>query len=294
MCSLTHRMLILSVMMLSIGILMVVYIMFFASIEEGNMIIAKGDIPTAEKYHPAMKSYLDFILSESIEMISNLEIVNKKLQIGELAAAQQAYIQSYYHYESIRPIVISFGNIDRIIDARADYFRDGVKDRLFTGFHFIEYQLFNQQDIKAALDATDQLLIQLRDLKKRISIHNFTILDMVRAASDFIEMILKNKINGKESIYSFSDLNNIASNVRGSQELVKRLSSFISEKVLLPISQNYRNINEILSHYKLMQGGYRPYFQLRFTDKMVLYSILSQQAECLAILRSELNIDVYH
>ncbi|KJZ82206.1 Ferrous iron transport periplasmic protein EfeO [Candidatus Liberibacter solanacearum] len=258
------------------------------------MIIAKGDIPTAEKYRPAMKSYVDFILSESIEMISNLEIVNKKLQIGELEAAQQAYIQSYYHYESIRPIVISFGNIDRIIDARADYFRDGVKDRLFTGFHFIEYHLFNHQDIKAALDATDQLLIQLRDLKKRISIHNFTILDMVRAASDFIEMILKNKINGKENIYSFSDLSNIASNVRGSQELVTRLSSFISEKVLLPISQNYRNINEILSHYKLMQGGYRPYFQLRFTDKMVLYSILSQQAECLAILRAQLNIDVYH
>ncbi|MBA5724359.1 EfeM/EfeO family lipoprotein [Liberibacter sp. Z1] len=259
-----------------------------------KIIIAKGDIPTPEKYRPAIESYLAFIRTESSDMVSQLEIIKKELKAGELKKAQQAYIQAHQHYEAIRPIVILFGNIDHVINARADYFLDGVKDYRFTGFHLVEYQLFDRKDIKTALNAIDRLLIQSYDLRKRISTQHIEILNLVRSSADFIEEILETQLAGKENVYSFSDINDIAANLRGSKEVVTVLTSFIPKEVLLPILQNYQKIKDILSQYKLNQDEYQSYNQLRAKDKMSLYSILAQQAEFLVVLRRQLDIDVYH
>ncbi|MFP3019651.1 MAG: EfeM/EfeO family lipoprotein [Arsenophonus sp.] len=261
---------------------------------EDNIIFAKGNIPTNKKYHSSIKSYLSFILSEFHEIIIELDILEKKLKKGELKKAKQAYIQAHQHYEAIRPIVILFGNSDRIINAKDDYFLKGVKDYRFTGFHLIEYQLFYCKNIKASLNATDQLSMKLRDLKKRISTENLDIINLVQASIYFIEMILETKLAGKENIYSFSDLNDIAANLRGSKEVVKVLSPFIAKKELSLILKNYQKSNDILSHYQLSQGEYKSYNQLSNKDKMTFYSILSQQAEFLVALRAQLDLDLYH
>ncbi|MFP3014347.1 MAG: EfeM/EfeO family lipoprotein [Arsenophonus sp.] len=257
-------------------------------------IIAKGNIQTDEKYCKSIKSYLNFVIMESNSMILKLDILEKKLKSGDLKKAQKNYIQAHHHYEAIRPIIILFRNIDRIINVRSDYFLNGVIDYRFKGFHLIEYQLFIRKNIKEALNATNQLLINLRDLKKRISIENLDIIDLIQASSDFIEMILKTKLIGKENIYSLSDLNDIAANLRGSKEAVMVLSPFIEKKILFPILQNYKKSNDILSRYKLPGGEYKSHNQLSTKDKMAFYSILSQQAEFLSVLRSQLDVNLYH
>ncbi|MGP1932236.1 MAG: EfeM/EfeO family lipoprotein [Arsenophonus sp. ET-YP4-MAG3] len=282
--------------MLFISILTLIFIkeLYFYEQVVDEIIIAKGNIPTPEKYHQSIKTYLNFILLESDNLIFKLDILEKKLKIGKLKKAQQAYIYAHQHYETIRPIVILFGNIDRVINARADYFINGVKDYRFIGFHLIEYQLFYCKNIKKALNATNKLLIILRDLKKRISIENFNIINLVQASSDFIEMILEIKLAGKENIYSLSDLNDIAANLRGSKEIVKILAPFIDKKTLFQILQNYQKSNNILSHYQYADGEYKLYDQLSIKDKMAFYSIFSQQAEFLTVLRNQLNINIYH
>ncbi|MGP1939617.1 MAG: EfeM/EfeO family lipoprotein [Arsenophonus sp. ET-DL9-MAG3] len=259
-----------------------------------KIIIAKGNIPIPEKYDQSVKEYLNFILLESNSLIFKLSILEKKLKIGKLKKAQEAYIYAHQHYEAIRPIVILFGNIDRVVNARADYFINGVKDYRFTGFHLIEYQLFYCKNIKEALNETSKLLVKLRDLEKRISIENFNITNLIQASSDFIEMILETKLAGKENIYSLSDLNDIAANLRGSKEVVKVLIPFINKKILFQIFKNYQKSNDILSHYQFAHGEYKLYDQLSAKDKMVFYSTLSQQAEFLATLRTQLNVNIYH
>ncbi|HGJ5868567.1 MULTISPECIES: EfeM/EfeO family lipoprotein [Arsenophonus] len=259
-----------------------------------DIIIAKGNIPTPKKYHLAIETYLDFVSTETNNMILELEFLEKKLKTGEVKKAEQAYIQAHQHYEAIRPIVILFGNTDRTINAREDYFLHGVKDYRFMGFHLVEYQLFDRKNIKAALEATDKLLIKSRDLKKRISADNIDIINLVQASVYFIEMILETKLAGKENIYSLSDLNDVAANLRGSKEVVSVLTPFIMKKTLRQILHNFEKSNNILSNYQLSKGRYKPYSQLSTKDKMTLYSILSQQAELLAVLRTQLDVNVYH
>ena len=44
----------------------------------------------------------------------------------------------------------------------------------------------------------------------------------------------------------------------------------------------------------MADSTYQPYSQLKQQDKMALYSLLTQQAETLAKLRAQLDVDVYY
>nr|WP_230083547.1 MULTISPECIES: EfeM/EfeO family lipoprotein [Providencia] len=259
-----------------------------------DIVIAKGDIPTPEKYQPAIQNYLAFVTNELGEMVEQLDILNQCLKKGHLAQAKSAYIQAHQHYETVRPIIMLFGNTDRTINPRADYFLGKEKDYRFTGFHLVEYQLFSQQDIKAALPAADELLLKGRDLHKRVLTETIEIPKLVQASADFMEMILETKLAGQENIYSQSDLTDIAANAKGSQAIIEVISPFVETKTLDQIKENDQKINKIVQSYQLAKGQYAPYSQLKRQDKMALYSLLTQQAELLATLRAQLDVDVYY
>ncbi|ATG16435.1 MULTISPECIES: EfeM/EfeO family lipoprotein [Providencia] len=259
-----------------------------------NIIIAKGDIPTPEKYQPAIQEYLTFVNKELSEMVEQLEKLNQSIQKGQLAQAKAAYIQAHQHYETVRPIIVLFGNTDRTINSRADYFLDKEKDYRFVGFHLVEYLLFSQQDLKAALPASDELLLKGRDLQKRVLTETIEIPKLVQASADFIEMILETKLSGKENIYSQTDLFDMAANAKGSQVIIDVISPFVEAKTLDQIKENDQKINKIVQSYQLAKGQYAPYSQLKQQDKMTLYSLLTQQAELLATLRAQLDVDVYY
>lgn len=227
-------------------------------------------------------------------MVEQLEKLNQSIQKGQLAQAKAAYIQAHQHYETVRPIIVLFGNTDRTINSRADYFLDKEKDYRFVGFHLVEYLLFSQQDLKAALPASDELLLKGRDLQKRVLNETIEIPKLVQASADFIEMILETKLSGKENIYSQTDLFDMAANAKGSQVIIDVISPFVEAKTLDQIKENDQKINKIVQSYQLAKGQYAPYSQLKQQDKMTLYSLLTQQAELLATLRAQLDVDVYY
>lgn len=263
--------------------------------QTGNdIIIAKGDIPTPAKYHQAIQAYLVFVTTELSEMVYQLEVLNQSLKKNNLQKAQDAYILAHQHYEAVRPIIVLFGNTDRTINPRADFFLEKENDYRFSGFHLVEYRLFSQKNIKTAQPAAEELLMKGRDLYKRVNTETIEIPKLVQASADFIEMILETKLAGKENIYSQSDLTDIAANLRGSQEIIDVITPFIQSKLLDQIKENDQKINKIMQSYQLADGSYVPFNQLSQKNKMVLYSLLTQQAEELATLRAKLDVDVYY
>ncbi|HEC8329555.1 TPA: EfeM/EfeO family lipoprotein [Providencia rettgeri] len=259
-----------------------------------EIIVAKGDIPTPEKYQTSIQTYLNFANAELAEMVEELNLLQQSLKKGDLAKAQAAYIAAHQHYETVRPIIVLFGNTDRTINPRADYFLDKEKDYRFTGFHLVEYQLFDQKSAQQALAPAEELLLKGHDLQKRVMTETIEIPKLVQASADFMEMIIETKLDGKENIYSLSDLTDIAANLKGSQEIIEILSPFIEPKTLDQIKENDQKMNKIVQAYQVSNGLYQPHSQLQQKDKMALYSLLTQQAEILATLRAQLDVDVYY
>ncbi|EHP5887186.1 EfeM/EfeO family lipoprotein [Salmonella enterica] len=259
-----------------------------------SIIIAKGDIPTPEKYKDAVQKYQVFVDAELADMVVQLESLQNNIQSGKLSKARAAYISAHQHYEAVRPVIMLFGNTDRVINPEAYYFPDKEKDYRFTGFHLVEYYLFMQENQQAALAAASDLLMKGRDLYNRVSGETIEFPKLVQASVDFIEMILETKLAGKENIYSQSDLADIASDLRGSQKIIGITGPFIGHDMTGKIKENNQRINDILKSYQLSENRYQPYSHLQNKDKMALYSLLSYQSEILAGLRARLDVDVYY
>ncbi len=259
-----------------------------------EIIIAKGDIPTPAKYKQTITAYLSYVISQLGEMNQQLEKMNSAIKTKDLRQAQNAYILAHQYYESVRPIIMLFGNTDRVINPRADHYLTAEQDHRFIGFHQIEYLLFSQKDLTKVEPAAEALLAKAKDLKKRVEIEDIQIPKMVQASADFMEMILEIKLAGKENIYSQSDLTDIAANLSGSEVIIKHLTPFISSETLTPINAGYESINKILDGYQQKKGIYLPFSQLTETDKMKLFSLITQQAERLAKLRAIMDVDVYY
>lgn len=70
-----------------------------------NIIVAKGDIPTPEKFKTDILTYRE----KAVEQLTQVEKALNKLIVSseknQLINAQNAYQQAHYHYEVIRPII---------------------------------------------------------------------------------------------------------------------------------------------------------------------------------------------
>ena len=259
-----------------------------------GVVIARGDIPTPEKYLPMIAEYMKMMSGQIAATEQQLTLLQQALNKGDMAAAKQAYIQAHYEYEVIRAAVVVFGHADRVINPHAGYFTDRERDPKFTGFHRIEYALFAENDQAAALAATQDLLRNIQDLKQRVGVETLPVAKLVQSADDSIELILSTKLGGDENRYSRSDVSDIAANIEGARRIATALLPFLSEKTNILLKQQFAEPDAVLAHYWDSQGRYASYEKLTAADKQQLYAGLTILAESLAQLRAELNIDVYY
>lgn len=113
-----------------------------------EIIIAKGDIPTPIKYQSIISHYMSYVIAQLDLMIQQLDILQRAINQQQLMDAQIAYISAHQYYETIRPIIMLFGNTDRVMNSTADYYLQREQDYRFIGFHRVEYFLFDQKILR--------------------------------------------------------------------------------------------------------------------------------------------------
>ncbi|WP_237387093.1 EfeM/EfeO family lipoprotein [Xenorhabdus sp. Sc-CR9] len=261
----------------------------------GNeVIIAKGDIPTPVQYQPVIAAYMKTMTGQVAAIETQLMALQHALEADDWQAAQRAYIQAHYDYETIRTAVVAFGHADRVINPHASYFLKQEQDPKFIGFHRVEYALFSTKNRADALESVQVLRRNIQDLKQRVAIETLPIAKLVQSADDSIELILATKLGGDENRYSRSDLSDIVANLQGSRRVVDGLTPFLSTETVSSLNTQFAAIDALMAHFRDPQGNYLSYERFQHQDKQQLYAMASQLAESLSQLRAELNIDVYY
>lgn len=263
-------------------------------ITDSNAVPAKGDIPTPSKYLPAIRAYQSEVVQKLNTTQRYVQHIAEAAQSGDLQTAQHNYILAHQHYEQVRTIIQLFANADETINSRADYYLDGVNDHAFVGFHRLEYDLFSRKNLTDAHNQAIALHYKLADLQKRVSNDELEIAKIIQSAADFPEMILKTKLMGLENQYSHSDIADIEANIQGSALIIRYLRPFIPATQYSRINQNYHQIFNILKKYQLSQGQYQSFELLSQSDHDQIYSLVSELAQLLAELRSQLGVQVYY
>ncbi|SME96715.1 iron uptake system component EfeO [Tistlia consotensis] len=248
--------------------------------------------PSLELVQP-LADYKIYISEKLQKLVDDTTAFTAAIEAGELDKAKALYAPTRASYEAVEPVAELFGDLDAAIDARADDFEKREKDPNFTGFHRLEYGLWEKDSTKGLAPVADKLLADVTELQGRVVDLPLPPEKVVGGAADLMNEVAASKISGEEDRYSHSDLWDFQANVDGAEkifELVEPLVAKDDPAFVQRVSANFKTVDDTLAKYRAGQG-FELYDKLSESDRTVLSAAVNTLAEDLATLRGKLGLN---
>lgn len=240
-----------------------------------------------------LAAYKSFVADHTEKLLENTTKFTEAVKAGNIDKAKELYAPTRMDYETIEPIAELFSDLDHTIDARADDFEAKEKDPKFSGFHRIEYGLWDQKSTKGLEPYADQLLADVKDLNHRIENLTFPPETVVGGAAALMEEVAATKISGEEDRYSHTDLWDFKANFDGSKkiyDLVRPLIEKDNADFVKKVDGDFKVVDDTLAKYKTA-NGYELYDKLSEQDRKVLSAKVNALATELSTLRGKLGLN---
>ena len=182
--------------------------------------------------------------------------------------------------------------IDGRVDARVDDF-EGVDDPQFTGWHRLEYHLWERDSTKGTKAFADQLDKDIATLDKQIKTLEFPPAAVALGPAELIEEVSQGKITGEEDRYSRTDLWDFDANVDGSRKLFELLTPALQAKdaaLVQQIASGFTEVDRSLAEYANPGGAFDSYTALKADDKTRMQAQLASLSEGLARIPGVLGL----
>lgn len=241
--------------------------------------------PTAEsdaqaKAKPSMVAFIGplsefrvYLSSQGGALIKAVSALEQAIAAGDLAQAQALYLPAREAYQQLAPAAQRLAELDNAINARADYFEKREQDPAFSGFHRLEYGLFEQHTLGDLTPIAQRLLADVTTLKQQllaqslppeqlvsILVRNLNSLADVRAAS------------GEEERYSHLDLNGFAANLTVTRKVVDLMRPLLTKSAadLLPGIDSAINAFAAQLDDLQVDGHYRSYNRVTAAQRQLI------------------------
>lgn len=254
---------------------------------------ADDDTAALEKLAQPLADYKAYVQAEAKQLVEKTAVFTAAVKAGDVEKAKALFADTRVHYERIEPIAELFNELDPAIDARADDFKKREQDPEFTGFHRIEYALWEEKSTQGVADIADRLNADVLKLQAEIDALNFPPSKVVGGAAVLVEEVAGSKISGEEDRYSHTDLSDFQANIDGAQKIVDLFRPAVAVKnqaLLDTVDGNFKQVNEILAKYKTEQG-FATYDKLSEADRKALQAPINTLAEELSKLRGTLGLN---
>ena len=183
-------------------------------------------------------------------------------------------------------------NYDGVIDSRVDDFLSET-DPEFTGFHRIEYSIFELNTTDGISQIADKLDGDILALTIEIKALDIDPFDMAKGPQILMEEIANGKITGEEDRYSGTDLFDFNANIEGSKAIVDFLRPALLD-VKSDLAKRYDELNtkivDRLNKYRNTDGTYQNYKMLTEQDKNQFKADVASASELLAELPGVLGL----
>jgi iron uptake system component EfeO len=204
----------------------------------------------------AATEYQAYAVEQTTQLVTVTKTLTDAVRTGDLAAAQAAYAPSRVPWERIEPLAGLVEEIDGKVDARVDDFA-GVDDPEFTGWHRLEYLLFQQNTVEGGAPFADQLDKDIATLNTQMPTLEVAPRDVAVGAAELIEEVSEGKITGEEDRYSKTDLWDFDANLQGSQAAIEKLTPALQEAdpaLLEKITKGFADLNATLQPLRRGDG----------------------------------------
>jgi iron uptake system component EfeO len=241
-----------------------------------------------------ISDYKIYVTEQVDELVKQTQLFTDAIKKGDIATAKKLYAPTRVHYESIEPIAELFSDLDGSIDSRVDDHEKGVEAPDFTGFHRLEYALYEKNSTAGTDALADGLLKDVKDLQARIAGLTFPPEKVVGGAAALMEEVAATKVSGEEDRYSHTDLYDFQGNVDGAKKIVDLFRPQLenSDKAFIEkVEKNFATVDKILAKYKTKDGGYETYDKVKDADRKALIGPVNTLAEDLSTMRGKLGLN---
>lgn len=239
----------------------------------------------------AVTQYTQYVQQQVDKIVVDTKEFTDAIRAGDLETAKAEFAPSRYAWESIEPIAGLIPDIDGAVDARVDDF-ESEEDPTWTGWHRLEYLLFEKGTLDGAVPFADQLDEDIATLKTEIADLVIPPDIVAVGAAELIEEVSGGKITGEEDRYSGTDLSDFAANLEGSQKAIEFLTPALEEKdpeLLAEIQAGFTEVEDSLAPYK-DGDGYKNYSELTPADQATMKTALAGLSESLSQVAGALGL----
>jgi iron uptake system component EfeO len=240
----------------------------------------------------AVADYKTWVLGEVDGLVGDTTRFTDAVRAGDVAEAKQQFAPSRVRWERIEPIAGLVEKIDGAVDARVDDF-EGVDDPEFTGWHRLEYLLWEKGSTQGAKPFADQLDKDIARLKQQMQGLEFPPAAVALGPAELIEEVSEGKITGEEDRYSHTDLPDFDANVDGSKKLFELLTPALQAKdaaLVTDITAGFAAVDKSLAKYENADGSFDLYTALQAADKTRMQAELAGLSENLAKIPGTLGL----
>ncbi|WP_312124818.1 iron uptake system protein EfeO [Lysinibacillus boronitolerans] len=257
--------------------------------------VKKDDKPATEQAEQATKevdlsaelsAYQQFALEQMDQFLLDTEKFVNLFKAGDIEGAKAAYAPARMYFERSEPIAESFGDLDPRIDGRlADIQEEGKGEEEWSGYHKLEYALWEENTTKGYEAVADQLLADTKELHALVQTVEVTPDLMITGAVDLLNEVSTSKITGEEEIYSHTDLYDFKANIEGAEKIFEILRSKLEAKdssLVATLDEKFKAVDDLLAQHATANGGYVSYEELTEENTKALAAAVNQLGEPLS------------
>jgi iron uptake system component EfeO len=240
----------------------------------------------------AVADYKAWVVAEVDALVADTARFTDAVRAGDLAEAKKQYAPSRVRWERIEPIAGLVEEIDGKVDARVDDF-EGVTDPEFTGWHRLEYHLWEKDSTSGTRAFADGLDEDIATLDQQLQGLEFPPAAVALGPAELIEEVSEGKITGEEDRYSRTDLWDFDANVDGSKKLYELLTPALQAKdaaLTAEIAAGFAAVEKSLAEYENADGTFDPYTALKADDKTRMQAELASLSENLSKIPGTLGL----
>lgn len=239
-----------------------------------------------------LADYKIYVAENTATLLEDTEAFTAAIKSGDLEKAKSLFATTRTSYEKIEPIAELFIDLDVSIDARADDYEKAEEDPAFTGFHRLEYGLWDQKTTDGLAEYADRLMSDVKALNARINDLTFPPEIVVGGAAVLMEEVAATKISGEEDRYSRTDLWDFDANFEGAEKIYTLMRPLVESdaEFVSRVDGNFKAVDDVLAKYRTADGGYVSYEKLSDSDRNMLSTKVNTLAEDLATLRGKLGL----
>ena len=233
-----------------------------------------------------LSAYQEFALEQMDQFLIETENFVNLFKAGDIEGAKAAYAPARMYFERSEPIAESFGDLDPRIDGRlADIQEEGQGEEEWTGYHKLEFALWEENTTTGYEEIADQLLADAKELHALVQTVEVTPDLMITGAVDLLNEVSTSKITGEEEIYSHTDLYDFKANIEGAEKIFEILRVKLEEKdqeLVTTLDEKFKVVDDLLAQHATADGGYVSYEELTEEDTKALATAVNQLGEPLS------------